>query len=112
MKITDKAFVEDFKSLQQSELRYKNHELKNDKNFRKLYHQFEQKEHMKQELAELRQEFKKAQSETLLADLEARKRVLRRLDYCSEGDIITQKVCIINALFIYCYYYFLGSCCM
>uniref|UniRef100_A0AC35GHW4 Uncharacterized protein n=1 Tax=Panagrolaimus sp. PS1159 TaxID=55785 RepID=A0AC35GHW4_9BILA len=91
MKITDKAFVEDFKSLQQSEIRYKNHELKKDKNFEKLYRQFEQKEHMKQELAELRQEFKKAQSETLLADLEARKRVLRRLDYCSEGDIITQK---------------------
>uniref|UniRef100_A0AC34F163 Helicase ATP-binding domain-containing protein n=1 Tax=Panagrolaimus sp. ES5 TaxID=591445 RepID=A0AC34F163_9BILA len=91
MKIMDKSFIEDFKRLQQSEQRYKSHELKNDPNFKKLYHQFEQKEHMKQELAELRQEFKKAQSETLLADLEARKRVLRRLDYCSEGDIITQK---------------------
>jgi ATP-dependent RNA helicase DOB1 len=91
MKITEKDFVEDYKRLQQSLKRYQNHEIKSDPKFKELYKKFEQKEQLKQELVELRQEFKKAQSETLLADLEARKRVLRKLKYCDEGDIITHK---------------------
>lgn len=57
MKINDASFVADFKSLQLSQQRYRTHELKKDRNFQKLYHEFERKEHMKHELAELRQEF-------------------------------------------------------
>ena len=95
MKITDSAFVKDFKLLQTSLARYQNHEIRKDPEFHQIYQLHEEKDRLKQEMVELRQEFKKAQSETLLADLEARKRVLRRLQYCDEGDIITQKVCIL-----------------
>lgn len=37
-------------------------------------------------------ELKKAQSLLQLDELKCRKRVLRRLQYCDENDVITQKV--------------------
>ncbi|KAE9555773.1 hypothetical protein FO519_000987 [Halicephalobus sp. NKZ332] len=91
MKIKDKKFAEDLESLKKLKERYANHELRNDPGFKRIYQRYEDKLKLQAELRALQQEFKKAQSETLLAELEARKRVLRRLEYCTEGDIITQK---------------------
>lgn len=47
---------------------------------------------MEAELKVAKIELKKAQSLLQLDELKCRKRVLRRLQYCDENDVITQKV--------------------
>lgn len=91
MGIKDKKFVDELDSLKKLKERYETHELRKDPNFENIYKTYQEKLKLQDELRSLQLEFKKAQSESLMAELEARKRVLRRLEYCSDGDIITQK---------------------
>uniref|UniRef100_A0A7E4VDN8 Superkiller viralicidic activity 2-like 2 n=1 Tax=Panagrellus redivivus TaxID=6233 RepID=A0A7E4VDN8_PANRE len=91
MKITDPHFAQDLKLLTDYQDRYAKLEIRNDPKFEEYYKEYEKKVDLYGELNALQQEFKRAQSESLLAELEGRKRVLRRLEYCTEGDIITRK---------------------
>ena len=45
------------------------------------------------ELKAAKAELKKAKSLLQLDELKCRKRVLRRIGYCDESDVITKKVC-------------------
>lgn len=96
MNIKEEAFISDYDNLKKMKQRFATHELRNDPEFDKIYKLYQQKMELQSELRNLQLDFKRAQSESLMAELEGRKRVLRRLEYCSEGDIITNKVWLRN----------------
>lgn len=66
--------------------------FRGDANFNDLYKKYERKLELEAELKAAKAELKNAQSLLQLDELKCRKRVLRRLQYCEENDVITQKV--------------------
>lgn len=68
------------------------------KNFDDLYKAYERKLEIEAELKSAKAELKKAQNLLQLDELKCRKRVLRRLQYCDESDVITPKVQLFNYL--------------
>lgn len=67
-------------------------DFRKDANFKQLYGKYEEKLELEAELKVAKAELKKAQSLLQLDELKCRKRVLRRLQYCDESDVITHKV--------------------
>ncbi|KHN75815.1 Superkiller viralicidic activity 2-like 2 [Toxocara canis] len=65
--------------------------FRDDPNFKQLYAKYEKKLELEAEVKAAKAELKKAQSLLQLDELKCRKRVLRRLQYCDESDVITRK---------------------
>ncbi|MCP9263772.1 Superkiller viralicidic activity 2-like 2 [Dirofilaria immitis] len=91
MKINDAVLQENIIKLQALEKRKDNHPLRENSKFNEIYKQYEKKLELEAELKVAKTELKKAQSLLQLDELKCRKRVLRRLQYCDENDVITQK---------------------
>jgi len=91
MKMSNEALVKDIGQMKKLESRYKSHPIRNRADFREIEQRYEHKMHLKEEYEQCRHEFKKAKSLLQLEELDRRKRVLRRLDYCDENDTIKPK---------------------
>lgn len=91
MKIKDSVLQENAIKLQALEKRKATHPLRDSSRFEEIYKQYGKKLELEAELKAAKAELKKAQSLLQLEELKCRKRVLRRLQYCDESDVITQK---------------------
>uniref|UniRef100_A0A183DGC7 rRNA_proc-arch domain-containing protein n=1 Tax=Gongylonema pulchrum TaxID=637853 RepID=A0A183DGC7_9BILA len=92
MKIKDPTLYENITKLEALERRYTAHPLRASSNFNDIYKKYEQKLELEAELKAAKAELKKAQSLLQLEELKCRLRVLRRLQYCDEKDVILPKV--------------------
>ncbi|XP_053622157.1 exosome RNA helicase MTR4 [Plodia interpunctella] len=91
MKIEDKVFKECVERIKELEERLYAHPLHNDKNRGALTAAYERKQELYEELNEAKAELKKAKSILQMDELKKRKRVLRRLGYCTAADVIELK---------------------
>ncbi|KAI1715812.1 rRNA-processing arch domain-containing protein [Ditylenchus destructor] len=88
MKIQDPKEVENLRSCEE---RFKQHPIANRPDFKELYKSYENKLALEEEYKQKKERLKKAKSLLQEEELGCRKRVLRRLQYCDENDIITVK---------------------
>ncbi|CAF0705983.1 unnamed protein product [Brachionus calyciflorus] len=91
MGIKDKLLVELVKKIEILEKQILDHSLHKDPDMTELYKKYEKKAMLRNELKQAKAELKKAWSLLQMEDLKCRKRVLRRLGYCNEQDIIDTK---------------------
>ncbi|KAL4716852.1 hypothetical protein ACJJTC_012663 [Scirpophaga incertulas] len=91
MKIEDNVFKECVDRIKRNEERLYAHPLHNDKNRGALTAAYERKQEVHEELKLAKSELKKAKSILQMDELKKRKRVLRRLGYCTSTDVIELK---------------------
>jgi len=91
MKIKDKSLQEIVRKLEQLEDRRANHPIQKDPKLGELSRKYEEKMEVEQELKAVKQDLKRARSLLHMEELKKRKRVLRRLRYADEQDVITLK---------------------
>ncbi|XP_013197192.2 exosome RNA helicase MTR4 [Amyelois transitella] len=91
MKIEDKVFTECVEKIKELEERLYAHPLHNDKNRGALTAAYERKQELYEELIAAKAELKKAKSILQMDELKKRKRVLRRMGYCTAADVIELK---------------------
>ncbi|CAD0194950.1 unnamed protein product [Chrysodeixis includens] len=91
MKINESVFIECVDRIKRLEERLYSHDLHNDKNRGALTAAYETKQELSQELNTLKAELKQAKSILQMDELKKRKRVLRRLGYCTAADVIEMK---------------------
>lgn len=91
MRIEDQAFKDTVKKIEALEKRLYVHPLHKDPNVNVLYEQFLHKEELAVQLKQAKEEFKQAKSILQMDELKCRKRVLRRMAYCTSADIIELK---------------------
>ncbi|XP_076280120.1 exosome RNA helicase Mtr4 [Lasioglossum baleicum] len=91
MRIEDEAFKDIVKKIELLEERLYSHPLHKDPNVNRLYEQFLNKENLGVQLKQAKSELKKAKSILQMDELKCRKRVLRRLAYCTASDVIELK---------------------
>ncbi|KAK6049846.1 DEAD/DEAH box helicase [Cooperia oncophora] len=89
--VKDMHAVEKIADLEQ---RSQEHPLRKLKEFEDIKKQWEAKDQAKKEHRNLREELRKAQSVLHLEELTQRKRLLRRLQYADNADIITDKLVV------------------
>ncbi|XP_026497864.2 exosome RNA helicase MTR4 [Vanessa tameamea] len=91
MKIDDPVFKECVDRIKILEERLYSHPLHKDKNRGALTAAYENKQEIYEELMSVKSELKKAKSILQMDELKKRKRVLRRLGYCTLSDVIELK---------------------
>ncbi|KAG7201588.1 hypothetical protein KM043_004332 [Ampulex compressa] len=91
MRIEDQAFKDIVKKIEVLEERLYAHPLHKEPNVNKLYEQFLHKEELATQLKQAKLELKKAKSVLQMDELKCRKRVLRRMAYCTAADVIELK---------------------
>ncbi|KAJ0182390.1 hypothetical protein K1T71_001759 [Dendrolimus kikuchii] len=91
MKISDPVFIQCVDRIKLLEERLYAHQLHNDKNRGALTAAYEKKQELHEELTLAKAELKKAKSILQMDELRKRKRVLRRLGYCTSADVIELK---------------------
>ncbi|KAL6264815.1 hypothetical protein P5V15_004910 [Pogonomyrmex californicus] len=91
MHIEDQAFKDIVKKIEALEKRLYAHSLHKDPNVNVLYEQFLHKEELAAQLKQAKEEFKQAKSILQMDELKCRKRVLRRMAYCTSADVIELK---------------------
>lgn len=91
MGIKDKTLVDTVKKIEIIENQIIEHKLHKDAATNELYKRYEKKALLKEELKQAKNELRKAWSLLQMDDLKCRKRVLRRLGYCNEQDVIDTK---------------------
>ncbi|KAG6450511.1 hypothetical protein O3G_MSEX006615 [Manduca sexta] len=91
MKIGDPVFKECVDRIQILEERLYAHPLHKDKNRSALTAAYERKQELHEDLVNATAELKKAKSVLQMDELKKRKRVLRRLGYCTASDVIEIK---------------------
>uniref|UniRef100_A0A2A4J3B7 Exosome RNA helicase MTR4 n=1 Tax=Heliothis virescens TaxID=7102 RepID=A0A2A4J3B7_HELVI len=91
MKINESVFKECVERIKQLEERLYAHPLHNDKSRGALTAAYEKKQELHEELTLARAELKKAKSILQMDELKKRKRVLRRMGYCTAADVIELK---------------------
>ncbi|CAH0727479.1 unnamed protein product, partial [Brenthis ino] len=91
MKIEDPVFKECVDRIKILEERLYAHPLHKDKNRGALTAAYEKKQEVYEELTQVKSELKKAKSILQMDELKKRKRVLRRLGYCTLADVIELK---------------------
>ena len=91
MKIGEPAFKEIVKKIDAFEKRLAEHRLHGNPNLPRLMSTCGKKDQVIKELEEARTQMKKATSLLQMADLRCMKRVLRRLGYCTQADVIEVK---------------------
>ncbi|XP_044260284.1 exosome RNA helicase MTR4 [Tribolium madens] len=91
MKISESDFVDIVKKIEQLEKKMYDHPLHKHSLLNTEYEKYEQKVKCKEELAVARQKLLEAKSVLQLDELKCRKRVLRRLGYCTNTDVIQLK---------------------
>ncbi|XP_012539162.1 exosome RNA helicase MTR4 [Monomorium pharaonis] len=91
MHIEAQAFKDIVKKIEALEKRLYAHSLHKDPNVNVLYEQFLHKEELAAQLKQAKEEFKQAKSILQMDELKCRKRVLRRMAYCTSADVIELK---------------------
>ncbi|GAB1860811.1 MTREX helicase [Camponotus japonicus] len=91
MHIEDQSFKDIVKKIEALEKKLYAHSLHKDQNVNVLYEQFLHKEELAVQLKQAKEEFKQAKSILQMNELKCRKRVLRRMAYCTSADIIELK---------------------
>ncbi|CAD6206218.1 GSCOCG00010022001-RA-CDS [Cotesia congregata] len=91
MGIADSTFEDIVKRIKILEDKLYAHPLHKDPGLSKLYNEFLRKDELGSELKQAKQELKKAKSVLQMDELKCRKRVLRRLGYCTAADVIELK---------------------
>jgi len=91
MKIKESAFKEIVKKIDAFEKRLAEHGLHGHPDLPRLLNSYGKKDQIMKELETARAEMKKATSLLQMADLRCMKRVLRRLGYCTQADVIEVK---------------------
>ena len=91
MRIDDPTFKDIVKRIEILEERLFAHPLHKDPQLNELYEKFMQREELGAQLKEARIEFKRAKSVLQMDELKCRKRVLRRMAYCTAADVIELK---------------------
>ncbi|XP_017881620.1 exosome RNA helicase MTR4 [Ceratina calcarata] len=91
MHIEDEAFKNIVNKIEVLETKLFAHPLHKDPNVNTLYEQFLHKEDLANQIKQAKQELKQAKSILQMDELKCRKRVLRRLAYCTASDVIELK---------------------
>ncbi|XP_069684431.1 exosome RNA helicase MTR4 isoform X2 [Periplaneta americana] len=91
MNIKDPVFLDIVKRIEAYEERLYSHPLHKDPELENIYALYTRKLEISQELKATKQELKKAKSLLQMDELKCRKRVLRRLGYCTASDVIEIK---------------------
>ncbi|CAG0883855.1 unnamed protein product [Darwinula stevensoni] len=91
MKIKDKKFEDLVKNIRIFEERLYQHPIQKDPAMTDIYSKFLQKDAIGKELIKAKVELREARSLLHLDELKNRKRVLRRLGYCTDADVIQLK---------------------
>ncbi|XP_013779377.1 superkiller viralicidic activity 2-like 2 [Limulus polyphemus] len=91
MGIKEKGFKDIVRKIEAFEHRLYNHSLYGDREIEDLYKMFDKKMALVQEMKGVKAELKKAKSLLQMDELKCRKRVLRRLGYCTATDVIEVK---------------------
>lgn len=91
MKIKSDDFLNVLSMLEKFEKRLYSHPLHSNKDLPQIYTRYLEKLQMETELKQAKQELKDAKSLLQMDDLKNRKRVLRRLGYCTSADVIEFK---------------------
>ncbi|WKX94370.1 hypothetical protein Q1695_011546 [Nippostrongylus brasiliensis] len=91
MRITEPALIDAVAKIADLEQRSEEHPLRKLKEFEDIKKQWLAKDQARKELRSLREELRKAQSVLHMDELGQRKRLLRRLQYADNSDIITDK---------------------
>lgn len=91
MKIKDPSFLDIVKNITSFEERMFSHPLHSQPDLVNLYDMYSKKEVLSYKLKELKSEFKKAKSLLQMNELKCRKRILRRMGYCTSSDVIEVK---------------------
>ncbi|BFZ16903.1 hypothetical protein BsWGS_19942 [Bradybaena similaris] len=91
MGIKDRTLGDTIKKIEAFEQRLYSHPLHKDSRLTELYDQFDQKAKIASEIKDLKLELKKKKSLLQMDELKCRKRVLRRMGYCTASDVIEVK---------------------
>ncbi|XP_004930077.1 exosome RNA helicase MTR4 [Bombyx mori] len=91
MKINDSVFKQCVDRIKLLEERLYSHPIHTDKNRSALTAAYDKKQELYEELQNAKAELKKAKSILQMDELKKRKRVLRRLGYCTAADVIEMK---------------------
>ncbi|CAG5133954.1 unnamed protein product [Candidula unifasciata] len=91
MGIKDKTLGDTIKKIEAFEQRLYSHPLHKDSRLTELYDQFEKKAKIASDIKDLKLELKKKKSLLQMDELKCRKRVLRRMGYCTASDVIEVK---------------------
>ncbi|XP_059178538.1 exosome RNA helicase MTR4-like [Physella acuta] len=91
MGIKEKSLLDTIKKIEAFEQRLYSHPLHKDTRLAELYEQFEKKTKIANEIKALKLELKKKKSLLQMDELKCRKRVLRRMGYCTASDVIELK---------------------
>ncbi|KAK0073851.1 hypothetical protein PV326_013002, partial [Microctonus aethiopoides] len=91
MRIEDSSFKDIVKRIEILEERLFAHRLHKDPNLTEIYQKFLKKEEVGTELKQAKLELKEAKSVLQMDELKCRKRVLRRMAYCTTADVIELK---------------------
>jgi len=91
MKIKEPGLKEAVKKIETYQDRLMGHSLRKNPKLNEICKIYEEKLQVEKELKVAKDELKKAKSLLQLEELKCRKRVLRRLGYCDQQDVITQK---------------------
>ncbi|XP_014207975.1 superkiller viralicidic activity 2-like 2 isoform X2 [Copidosoma floridanum] len=91
MKIDDPEFKDIIKRIETLEQRLFEHPMHKDPDLNSLYEQFLVKEEVCKKLVNAKADLKRAKSVLQMDELKCRKRVLRRLVYCTPADVIELK---------------------
>ncbi|CAL1528127.1 unnamed protein product [Lymnaea stagnalis] len=91
MGIKEKSLLDTIKKIEAFEHRLYSHPLHKDSRLAELYEQFEKKSKLANDIKALKMELKKKKSLLQMDELKCRKRVLRRMGYCTASDVIELK---------------------
>lgn len=91
MNIKDEVFINIVKRITAFEERLYSHTLHNNPDLPEMYNAHAKKEAVGAQLKSLKEELRAAKSLLQMNDLKCKKRVLRRMDYCTSSDVIELK---------------------
>ncbi|GFT23490.1 exosome RNA helicase MTR4 [Nephila pilipes] len=91
MKIKDQGLKDVVKKIEAFTSRLNHHHLHNDPSIEELIEEFKKKFEIENEIKDAKAELKKARSLLQMDELKCRKRVLRRMCYCTPSDVIEIK---------------------
>ena len=91
MNITDEGFKKLLRKIEIMESKFINHPLHEAENMPDLYEQYAEKVELSKQIRELRKKIQEGQSALQLDELKNRKRVLRRLGFVDEADVVQLK---------------------
>ncbi|VVC41817.1 Hypothetical protein CINCED_3A007924 [Cinara cedri] len=91
MNIKDHEFDKIVEQIEKFEGRLFAHPLNEKEDIDNLYEEYLKKDKIDQELLKFKNELKKAKSLMQMDDLKCRKRILRRMGYCTAGEVIETK---------------------